>query len=275
MRERWLSGRALSLHLAVLVFVPGCAIAAWWQINRAEGGNQLSYLYSVMWPAFGILGIYFWWMLIHTDFETVGLKGMRRQQEAEGGAVGPDAATAAAPGPDVKIPIAPHRATAEEEDPELAAYNARLAASGRPGPQDLADPRVRGGQAGPMRRLTQRGLRGALFRYQLMANIVGVLIIPLFLFTGLHLAIGGFKIELAIFGVGHGYLYIVYLITAGFLALKARLHIPWILLMFAAGLVPGLTFLVEWIIVTKKIQPILAVQEASAGADSGVSPVAQ
>ena len=39
--------------------------------------------------------------------------------------------------------------------------------------------------------------------------------------------------------MGHGYLYIVYLVTAGFLALKARLHIPWILLMFAAGLVPG------------------------------------
>ena len=91
-----------------------------------------------------------------------------------------------------------------------------------------------------MKRLTQRGMRGALFRYQLMANIVGVLIIPLFIFTGLHIAkVGGFKIELAIFGVGHGYLYIVYLITAGFLALKARLHIPWILLMFAAGLVPG------------------------------------
>ena len=104
-----------------------------------------------------------------------------------------------------------------------------------------------------MRRLTERGLKGALFRYQLMANIVGVLIIPLFFFAGLHLAgSGGFKAELAIFGVGHGYLYIVYLITAGLLALKARLHIPWILLMFAAGLVPGLTFLVEWLVVTRK-----------------------
>ena len=116
-----------------------------------------------------------------------------------------------------------------------------------------------------MRRLTQRGLRGALFRYQLMANIVGVLIIPLFLFTGLHIALGGFKVELAIFGVGHGYLYIVYLITAGFLALKARLHIPWIILMFAAGLVPGLTFLVEWIVVTRKIQPLIAAHEHRAG----------
>jgi integral membrane protein len=127
-----------------------------------------------------------------------------------------------------------------------------------------------------MRRLTERGLKGALFRYQLMANIVGVLIIPLFVFTGLHVAIGGFKAELAIFGVGHGYLYIVYLIAAGFLALKARLHIPWIILMFAAGLVPGLTFLVEWIVVTRKIQPLLAAQDAKVeGGSSEVSPAAR
>ncbi len=110
------------------------------------------------------------------------------------------------------------------------------------------------------RRLTERGMTGALFRYQLMANIVGVLIIPLFLFTGLHFASGkdSFKAELAIFGVSHGYLYIVYLVTAGFLAFKARLHIPWILLMFAAGLIPGLTFVVEWLVVTRKIHPLLA-----------------
>lgn len=111
-----------------------------------------------------------------------------------------------------------------------------------------------------MRRLTERGLKGALFRYQVMANIVGVLIIPLFFFTGLKIAYGGFKTELEIFGVGHGYLYIVYLIMAGLLALKARLHIPWILLMFLAGLVPGLTFVVEWLVVTRKIQPLLAAQ---------------
>ncbi len=128
-----------------------------------------------------------------------------------------------------------------------------------------------------MRRLTQRGLRGALFRYQLMANIVGVLIIPLFLFTGLHYAkVGDFKIELAIFGVGHGYLYIVYLIAAGFLALRARLHIPWIILMFAAGLVPGLTFVVEWLVVTRKVQPLIAAQDAAEQPDAaGISPAAR
>jgi integral membrane protein len=126
-----------------------------------------------------------------------------------------------------------------------------------------------------MKRLTQRTLPGALLRYQIMANIVGVLVIPLFFFFFLHLAgAGSFKAELAIFGVGHGYLYVVYLITAGLLGLKARLQIRWILLMFAAGLVPGLTFVVEWFVVTRKIHPLLAAQDAAAAA-TGVSPAAQ
>ena len=137
-----------------------------------------------------------------------------------------------------------------------------------------------------MRRLTQRGLKGALFRYQLMANIVGVLVIPLFIFFFMSLGLGGFKIELAIFGIGHGYLYIVYLICAGYLALKARLHIAdggglspsgvgWILLMFGAGLVPGLTFVVEWLVGTRKIQPLIAAQEAEVTGQLGVSPAAR
>jgi DNA-binding transcriptional regulator of glucitol operon len=115
-QERWLSRRAVSLHVAVLVFVPGCALAAWWQVTRAQDGNDLSYLYSVMWPVFGILGLYFWWLLIHTDYDNVGLKGMRRQvaqhQAADGAPTAPAPAAVAA---------------SEVDDPELAAYNARLA----------------------------------------------------------------------------------------------------------------------------------------------------
>ena len=133
-RERWLSRRAVSLHLAVLVFVPGCALAAWWQINRAADGNQLSYLYSVMWPAFGILSVYFWWMLIHTDYENVGLKGMRRQQ-AEAAFVEPEASPWSSLSPtDDRVRRRRHQSPAAE-DPELAAYNARLAALAAQGPK--------------------------------------------------------------------------------------------------------------------------------------------
>jgi DNA-binding transcriptional regulator of glucitol operon len=134
MRARWLSRRAVSLHVAVLLFVPACAIAAWWQMSRAQDGNSLSYVYSVMWPVFGILGLVFWWLLIHTDYETVGLKGVQRQQA---GAQRPDAGApeqdeiTAAVSPEIWAPTG----TASDEDPELAAYNARLAELARTGPK--------------------------------------------------------------------------------------------------------------------------------------------
>ncbi len=131
-RERWLSRRAVSLHLAILVFVPGCAVAAWWQINRAAGGNQLSYLYSVMWPAFGLLSVYFWWMLIHTDFDNAGLKGVRRQQ-AVLASDGAETAGEAAPAAGTIGAAAPPVSAAD--DPELAAYNARLAELASQGPK--------------------------------------------------------------------------------------------------------------------------------------------
>jgi hypothetical protein len=131
-RERWLSRRALWLHLSVLVFVLGCALAAWWQINRAADGNQLSYLYSVLWPAFGLLGLYFWWMLIHTDYDSVGLKGMQRQQAAAA-STDVEATEALAPAPGVMAPAA--AIDSAEPDPELAAYNARLAELSAQGPK--------------------------------------------------------------------------------------------------------------------------------------------
>jgi integral membrane protein len=117
-------------------------------------------------------------------------------------------------------------------------------------------------------RLTSRGVEGALFRYQVMANVVGTLIIPLFVFTGIKIATGHGKLAVEIFGVSHGYLYIVYLITVGVLAFKTRLNIVWVLIMCGAGLLPGMTFLVEWWVVTRKIHPLLA-------ADAEPAPLAR
>jgi len=130
MRERWLSKRAITIHLITLAFVPLCGLAAWWQIARAFGGNGLSYLYSVEWPIFAAIGVYFWWMLIHTDYDAVGLRGMRARMES---APAPDPASATAldgtsittTGEDVGV-RGPAPAL-EVDDPELAAYNARLA----------------------------------------------------------------------------------------------------------------------------------------------------
>jgi hypothetical protein len=134
-RERWFSKRAITLHLAVLVFVPGCAVAAWWQVNRAEDGNQLSYLYSVMWPVFGILAIVFWWVLIHTDYETVGLKGTRSLAAPEEVASAAHVSSSSPPALAAIAPGEPAPVVTEDEDPELAAYNARLAELAAKGPK--------------------------------------------------------------------------------------------------------------------------------------------
>jgi len=118
-RARWLSRRALTLHLAVVLWFPGCLLAGWWQVTRALDGNGLSYLYSAEWPCFALVGIWVWWVQIHTDPETVGARAQRRMQDARARAG--------------IAPVVPERRR-DEEDEELAAYNdrlAKLAADGR------------------------------------------------------------------------------------------------------------------------------------------------
>ncbi len=116
----WLSRRALTLHAVILVVVPGFIALCVWQLNRALGGNELSWAYVFEWPLFAGYAVYMWWRLLHER----------------------PAATADAPPGDTGGAGAVRKDARREddrsEDPELAAYNdylARLAeqdrASGR------------------------------------------------------------------------------------------------------------------------------------------------
>ncbi|MBO0715623.1 MAG: hypothetical protein J2O39_03030 [Acidimicrobiales bacterium] len=109
--------RAVLATLALLIWVPGCAIATRWQVGIALSGDLLGWVYSVMWPCFALFGGLVWWHLVHDDPETVGARGLRRLQQAQGGPR------------EVRVPEQVKRA--EAEDPELAAYNAYLAELGR------------------------------------------------------------------------------------------------------------------------------------------------
>lgn len=119
MRDRWFSKRALLLHLLVIVFFPGCLVAWWWQVNRAMDGNGLSYLYAVEWPIFAGISIYVWWSLIHTDPDTVGAKVQQKMSRDE---------TYRSPQSDTHL-----ERRLDDEDPELARYNDRLAELARSG----------------------------------------------------------------------------------------------------------------------------------------------
>ena len=52
MGSRWLSARAVRLHLTVFVVVVGCLSLGWWQLERALSGNTLSWVYTFEWPFF-------------------------------------------------------------------------------------------------------------------------------------------------------------------------------------------------------------------------------
>lgn len=107
--SRWLSGRAVALHLALLLTLPLCAIAAWWQVNRALSGNALSWLYVLEWPAFAGIGVWLWWVLLTT---APAARGELPDGERA------DAAPTAAP---------PLRWDTDEEAAPLRAYNHYLA----------------------------------------------------------------------------------------------------------------------------------------------------
>lgn len=93
-RQRWLSPRALGLHLLVAVVAPGCALAGWWQATRALSGNGLSWAYSVEWPAFAVVALVWWWNLVHEDPAALAARKAARHEVTPGpsaGAAGPAA----------------------------------------------------------------------------------------------------------------------------------------------------------------------------------------
>lgn len=63
-RIRWLAGRSLLLHLTLVVTAPVCLLAGWWQLQRALGGNTLSFVYVFEWPAFAGVAVWAWWVLL-------------------------------------------------------------------------------------------------------------------------------------------------------------------------------------------------------------------
>jgi DNA-binding transcriptional regulator of glucitol operon len=108
----WFSRRALKLHAVILIVVPGFLALCLWQVSRAVDGNTLSWAYVFEWPLFAGYAVYMWWRLVH---------------EAPEGTPPPASAGDPAGGPDASAAADPAGAARQEEDAELAAYNAYLA----------------------------------------------------------------------------------------------------------------------------------------------------
>jgi hypothetical protein len=63
--RRYLTPRCLALHVTLLVLLPAFAFLTKWQLDRAIGGNTLSWAYTFEWPLFAGYAVYVWWHLVH------------------------------------------------------------------------------------------------------------------------------------------------------------------------------------------------------------------
>jgi hypothetical protein len=114
-RQVWFSPRALKLHAVILIVVPAFMALCVWQLDRALGGNELSWAYVFEWPFFAAYAVYMWWRLLHAAPE-----GLPTASEP-----GPEATPPVAPGD--RAPDATTTEEEQEDDADLAAYNAYLA----------------------------------------------------------------------------------------------------------------------------------------------------
>ena len=81
MKSKYLSRRAIGLHFALVAWVAICLSAGWWQVDAAVGGNSLSYLYAVEWPAFAVLGVFGWYALLNREKITEHQEKTRKEYE--------------------------------------------------------------------------------------------------------------------------------------------------------------------------------------------------
>ena len=110
MKSKYLTKQAIVLHVCLVAWLAMCASAAFWQAGRALQGNSLSFLYTIEWPCFAVLGIFGWWALLNQEKVTEHQEKARRDFEEKQRA----------------LAQAARAAESASEDPQMAAYNNHL-----------------------------------------------------------------------------------------------------------------------------------------------------
>jgi hypothetical protein len=121
-RPRWhflFTPKWLGWHAFTVLATAGMLWLGDWQFRRAESGNALSWAYTFEWPVFAIFGIAFWVKTIRDELKPPAEPGETEDIGLPGAAAGA--------GPDARLGRQDCSGAEEQDDPELAAYNAYLA----------------------------------------------------------------------------------------------------------------------------------------------------
>ena len=110
----------------MVILTAACLVLGWWQIDRARGGNALSFGYAIEWPAFAIFVVFVWYREIRIQRagkpeEPVRISEPVLVRAKDAAPVEVTVASAASAASTASA------ASADEADPELAEYNRLLA----------------------------------------------------------------------------------------------------------------------------------------------------
>lgn len=127
----------------MVILTAACLVLGWWQIDRARGGNALSFGYAIEWPAFAIFVVFVWYREIRNQRAGTPAKPVRISEPVlvrAKDAVRMGSQVNVAPRADVDpaldvadvdsaldVASAPAATPPDEADPELAEYNRLLA----------------------------------------------------------------------------------------------------------------------------------------------------
>jgi hypothetical protein len=124
--------RWIAWHLFVFAAFWGMLWLGDWQYHRAMGGNGLSWAYTFEWPLFAVFGVVFWARTIKDEFRL--RRGGVTEADLLAAAMAKSLATlpsgAMLPAgtlPEGLLVRLSEQRDDEEDDPELASYNAYLA----------------------------------------------------------------------------------------------------------------------------------------------------
>jgi hypothetical protein len=128
-RNRWLSGQAIALHVGAFVIIAIMLGLGWWQVQCALDGNTRSWAYAVQWPAFAAYAVYMWWKLVH-DLPAFGGRKPVEEAPPVDTRTGDDRPVGPVHLPATEHPSARRRREAERaaaEERAMAEYNEYLA----------------------------------------------------------------------------------------------------------------------------------------------------
>jgi len=69
---------AARAHATLAVGLAFCALAFWFELRRAEGGNSLSWAYVFEWPLLAVFAVYMWWKMLHPDVEVTSKRSAKK-----------------------------------------------------------------------------------------------------------------------------------------------------------------------------------------------------